>query len=374
MNPFSLPRIPGLFLFHGKQQNALSRFLGLAIILLTCALPTAADEVRDRNIAETMLLYQRATGGWPKNYDETHRPTEVESRKILSERNHPDSTFDNGATHSEMRHLAKVYRQTGDERYKQAFLRGLEFVLGAQYANGGWPQYHPDTSGYFVHVTFNDDAMIGVMRLLRDIGRSGPDFSFVASNDRERCRAAVDKGVQCILKCQILVAGHKTAWCAQHDSRTLAPAKARSYELPSLSGSESVGITRFLMEIEPPTPEIIAAVQGAIAWFDEAKLTGIKVIRKPDPSSPKGWDKVVIQDPSAPPLWARFYRIGDNQPIFCSRDGVPKRTLAEISYERRNGYSWLGNRPASLLSRDYPVWQSKWAPDFNVLERGRIRN
>ena len=126
------------------------------------------------------------------------------------------------------------------------------------------------------------------------------------------------------------------------------------------------------MEIEPPTPEIIAAVQGAIAWFDEAKLTGIKVIRKPDPSSPKGWDKVLIKDPSAPPLWARFYRIGDNQPIFCSRDGVPKQTLAEISYERRNGYSWLGNRPASLLERDYPAWQSKWAPDVNVLERGRM--
>jgi PelA/Pel-15E family pectate lyase len=113
------------------------------------------------------------------------------------------------------------------------------------------------------------------------------------------------------------------------------------------------------MEIEEPSPTVIEAIEGAIAWFEAVKLTGIRVVKREDPAAPGGHDKVVIDDPSAPPLWARFYEIGTNQPIFASRDGVPRRTLAEISHERRNGYSWLGDRPARLLSRDVPAWRKR---------------
>jgi len=318
-----------------------------------------------------MLLYQRQSGGWPKNYDSARERDEADRTAILSQKRREDSTFDNGATHSELRHLARVYRQTEDPRYREAFQRGLTFIFQAQYENGGWPQFYPNPRGYHAHITFNDDAMIGVMRLLRAVAQGDEPFSFVEEQQRERCAEAVDMGVQCILRCQIAVEGRKTAWCAQHDEKTLAPRPARSYELASISGSESVGIVGFLMEIDLPSPQVIDAVQSAIRWFDHAKLTGIREIRKPDKSSPKGWDKIVIQDPAAPPLWARFYDIETNQPIFCSRDGVPKRNLAEISYERRNGYSWLSNRPSSLLIKAYPEWQSKWAPGENVLESGR---
>jgi PelA/Pel-15E family pectate lyase len=78
---------------------------------------------------------------------------------------------------------------------------------------------------------------------------------------------------------------------------------------------------------------------------------------------------VIVEDASAPPIWARFYDIETNKPIFCSRDGIPKATLAEISHERRNGYSWLGYYATDLLAIDYPAWQKKWAPAKNVLDR-----
>ena len=45
------------------------------------------------------------------------------------------------------------------------------------------------------------------------------------------------------------------------------------------------------MEIDEPSPEIIAAVQGAVRWFDEAKLTGIREIRKDAKDMPRGYDK-----------------------------------------------------------------------------------
>ena len=83
--------------------------------------------------------------------------------------------------------------------------------------------------------------MVGVLELLRDIVQRKPEFAFLGDADRARAQQAIDKAVECILKTQVMQDGKLTVWCAQHDERTLAPAKARAYELPSLSGSESVG-------------------------------------------------------------------------------------------------------------------------------------
>lgn len=339
----------------------------LTTLLLSPVAHAAASSETVR-FAEIMLLYQRSNGGWPKNYDKDQALTDEVRARLQAQQHCDDTTFDNGATHSEVRHLARVYRETSDERYRQAALKGIEFILKAQYDTGGWPQYYPRTQGYSRYITFNDGAMIGVMSTLRDIVRGKPEFAFVSDEMRHRAARAIDRAIPCLLKCQIVVNGKKTAWCAQHDEKTLAPAKARSYELPSISGSESVGVVRFLMGIEQPSPEIIQAIQAAVTWFDEAKLEGIRVVRREAPGTPKGWDKVVVDDATAPPIWARFYEIGTNKPIFCSRDGIPRATLAEISYERRNGYSWLGYAPARLLTDDYPAWRKKWTPAVNVLE------
>ncbi len=340
----------------------MKKFLPAISLLLLPGLLFSAD-----NKAENILLHQRSNGGWPKNYDRNRKLTEAEKQKLRSEKKKSDTTFDNGATHTEVRYLANAYKSTGDKRFKKASLEGIEFMLDAQYNNGGWPQCHPHPKGYSARITFNDGAMIGVISTLRDISRDRKAFPFVNDGLRKRCGKAVGKGISCILKCQIVVKEKRTAWCAQHDEKTLLPQKARSYELPSISGAESVGVIRFLMEIDEPSPEIIDAVQGAVRWFNEVKLIGIRQIKKEAKGSSNGWDKVVVRDASAPPMWARFYGIGTNRPIFCSRDGVLRETLAEISYERRNGYSWLGYYGQDLLAKDYSLWQQKWVPKDNVL-------
>ena len=318
-------------------------------------------------IADNVLLYQREAGGWPKNIDMASVLSEPDKAKLRMAKSSKDSMFDNGATHTQMRYLARVYQATGLERFRDAFLKGLDYLLQAQYENGGWPQRYPDPTGYARYITFNDGAMIGAMSILRDIADKRPPFAFLDEPACQRAETAVQKGIDCILKCQIVMGGRKTAWCAQHDEKTFTPSKARSYELPSISGSESVGIVRFLMSIERPSPRIVEAVQCAVAWFAEAQLQGIRQVRREDKSEPGGWDIVIVQDASAPAMWARFYDIGTNKPIFCSRDGIPKATLAEISHERRTGYSWLGYYATGLLAEDYPAWQKKWAPEKNVL-------
>ncbi|MBE0556738.1 MAG: pectate lyase, partial [Proteobacteria bacterium] len=232
-------------------------------------------------------------------------------------------------------------------------------LLAAQYPNGGWPQSFPNPRGYAAHITFNDNAMVNVLALLRDIARRRPEFGFVEDAARRRAGQAVAKGVDCILRCQVIVRGRRTSWCAQHDARTLAPAPARSYEKVSLSGGESVSIVRFLMDIEEPRPDVREAIESAVSWFREAKLTGIRQVEKPDPSLPGGRDKVIVSDAQAPPIWARFYEIGTNRPMFSGRDGLIKFSLAEIEHERRIGYGWYTDAPAKLLEEDYPRWHER---------------
>jgi len=147
----------------------------------------------------------------------------------------------------------------------------------------------------------------------------------------------------------VIVNGRRTVWCAQHDEVTLAPAPARKFEVVSLSGGESVGIVRFLMSIKDPSPVVINAIESAITWFEQSQLKGIKWIEKSD-------DRVVVPDPQAGSIWARFYEIGTNRPIFVGRDGVVKYSVAEIEHERRTGYNWYVDEPAKLL-HNYPVWK-----------------
>jgi PelA/Pel-15E family pectate lyase len=327
----------------------------------------AADEAV--RVADNLLLYQRSSGGWPKNIDMAAPLSDKEKADLAAWKNRNDSTIDNSATYTEMAFLAKVYAAGKQERFKDAFLKGLDYLLKAQYENGGWPQFYPDARGYHAHITFNDDAMIGVMKFLRDAARKDGPYALVDAERRAGAEKAVARGIECILKCQVVVDGKRTAWCAQHDETTLKPASARAYEKISLSGAESVGIVRFLMGVEKPGPEVIEAIQSAVAWFDAARVTGIKQVAKPAPSLPGGYDKVIEKAPSAPPLWARFYEIGTNRPIFCGRDGVIKYSLAEIEHERRTGYAWYVGGPADLLAKDYPAWQARWDPARNVLNK-----
>jgi PelA/Pel-15E family pectate lyase len=167
----------------------------------------------------------------------------------------------------------------------------------------------------------------------------------------------VSRGIDIILRTQIKQDGRLTAWCAQHDEKTLAPAWARAYEPPSLSGSESVGIVRFLMEVERPSVEIIAAVEGAAAWLRAVAIPGLRLEEFIGDGGRR--DRRVVADPGGAPLWARFYELGTNRPIFLGRDSVVRSALSEIEHERRSGYAYYGTWPARLLAEEYPRWREK---------------
>lgn len=322
-------------------------------------------------LADTVLLYQFSDGGWPKNRDMSLAPdaeAAARGKPVPADERMP--TIDNDATHIQLVFLGRVITAGQDrEAYRAAVNRGLDYLFAAQYPNGGWPQFFPLREGYYTHITFNDGAMAGVLGVLQAVAQGRAPFAFVDPARRARAAEAVARGVDCILRCQVVIDGKKTVWCAQHDEHTFAPAPARKFEPATLSGAESVGIVRFLLTVEP-TAEVVDAVESAAAWFEQVKITGLRYERVPAPDLPRGHDNVVVSDPAAPPLWARFYEIGTNRPVFTGRDAVIHYALNEIEPERRSGYAWYVTTPEKLLAKEIPAWR-KTLKEFTVTNAER---
>jgi PelA/Pel-15E family pectate lyase len=332
----------------------------------TAATWYGSDEAR--RIADAMISFQTPSGGWSKALAFDQRPRRPGMQWVSHEGWSWVGTFDNNATTSEMQVLARVHQATKDPKYADAFLKGLDYIFDAQFPNGGWPQVYPLTGGYHDAATFNDDMMVHLLDLLHDVAGGKSEYAFVDEARRGKARAAVDSVVRFLVQSQVVQNGRRTVWGAQHDALVLAPAAARKFEPASLTAGESLGLVRFLMGIDRPSPEVIQAVQDAVAWYDASKITGIEVVKKPATGTIRGFDTVVVPNPNAPPIWARFYELGTNRPIFIGRDAVIRYNLADIEEERRTGYAWYQSKPKDLLEKDYPKWQAKWAPQQNVLK------
>lgn len=315
--------------------------------------------------ADSALKYQFPSGGWGKNVDWHRKGNEAEKAETLMELKAKDAvgaTIDNGATTTEMLLLAKVYASTCIKKYRKAFIHGLEYLLEAQYDNGGWPQFYPfkpfNNEGfpfYSNHITFNDNAMYNVMVTLRDLAADKVPYDALRlpANLKLRAHMAFDKGIACILKCQIRKNGHLTVWCQQHDEHTLQPAGARSYELPSFTGChETPALLHLLMEIDHPSREIVEAVLGAVEWLKSHTLKDLcveKFINKEGQP-----DRRIVHRFGAK-LWARYYDLDTEEPFVSDRDGMKEPDINFIGYERRIHYGWYGTDPQEVLDA-FPVW------------------
>lgn len=300
-----------------------------------------------KRIMDNILSFQTPSGGWSKRTDmakEPRRPGQafgVEADYV--------PTFDNGATSTQLLLLAKAHQATNDKRYADAFTRGLNLILAAQYPNGGWPQSFPLRGGYHDHITYNDALMRDLMDLLRKVSRAENEFSFVTKAQRQAASESLERALDCVLKTQVVVNDKLTIWGAQHNAETLLPAKARAYEMVSLTSSESVWMVDFLMDLENPSPEIVKSVHAAAQWYDQNKITG------------KSWTRgsaTLTDDKNAPAMWSRFYEIGTNKPIFGDRDGSIHYAVGEVSQERREGYAWYTTAPNKVLKK-FAAWSKR---------------
>ena len=359
------------------MKQLITAFLrpSVAVVMLLIALPLTAQDYKNwvkqaprlpdsfffsdscEATLHNVLASQLPTGAWGKNIN-FFRHREAHPEDVLL------GTIDNHATITEIRFLLRYASlhpgEPTAETSLAAALRGIRYLLDMQYANGGFPQYYPRRDHYHGQITFNDNAMLNALSLLRDASRRNVPFTLLPDTLSHLCEEAFQRGIRCILRCQIVRDGHPTVWCQQHDSVTLAPCGARAFELPSFVSAESADIVMFLMTLPTPSDSIRHAVEGAMRWYRANAISGIQKERFTDAQGREDYRMAPCAPTSSPSeecprLWARFYDLDTCSPFFCGRDGIPRSHVEDIDHERRNGYAWYVTSPERL----FPLYE-KW--------------
>lgn len=326
-----------------------------------------------QRIADNVVSFQTPAGGWGKNLDMSkgpRQPGEKYGPDNLSRFLSPDDfdnpkeptwnyigTIDNDATITQIEFLAKVISALGVDKtaagniakYRASFLRGIDYLLAAQFPNGGWPQVYPLEGGYHDAITYNDGAMTQVMDIMHHVAEGTGEYAFAPKELRFRAAASFDRGMHCILATQIVSGGELTVWAQQYDALALKPVSARNYEMPSESSGESADLLIMLMNDLPnPTAKEQQSIRAAAAWFNKTAIHGKTYGRTAD-------GRGLIDSPGAGPIWARYYQIGTDIPIFGDRDKSIHDDVSDLSRERRNGYAWFGAAPQRALDL-YQTW------------------
>ncbi len=323
-----------------------------------------------RHIADVIVSFQTPAGGWSKNMSfsgELRKPGQPYAADNLNKYPSADDfdtpkdphwnyvgTLDNDSTNTELRFLAKVQGQTpgkDGDAYRASFLKGIKYLLAAQFPNGGWPQVYPLEGGYHDAITFNDNAVSESAETLTWASEGEGDYEFVPAAVRKQAGAAAAHALQCILVSQIVINGRKTIWAQQEDALTLKPVSARNYEPGALAASESADLLDYLMSLPKPSAELKASITAGVAWLKGAAVYGFEYTGG---RGVEGGRQLKAKD-GAGPIWARYYSVTTEKPIFGDRDKTLHDNVNELSLERRNGYAWYSNGEQKTIE-GYAAW------------------
>lgn len=246
---------------------------------------------------------------WYRRADKGRLPPKEVSRR----RNW--TSFDDDTTQSALRFLMRLVKATGpprderDRRIREAMEYGLEGMLKAQYPNGAWPQGYdgrkhnperhpkkrawipeewpyrpPKGRRYWLYYTFNDGVIPNCILTLLEAYRL---FG------RDRFLEAAKRGGDFIILAQL--PDPQPGWAQQYDF-DMKPAWARRFEPPALSSYESALAIKALLELYLATGEerYLKPIPPAIEWLRRSRI--------------------------GPDLWARFYELKTNRPIYFTRN------------------------------------------------------
>ncbi|WP_337880209.1 pectate lyase [Rheinheimera sp.] len=304
-----------------------------------------------------VLSYQTPSGGWSKRTDmrQPRRPGQwagAEPAYI--------PTFDNSATSSQIRWLMNYYPQADGaarQRIRHSLDKALQFLLQAQFPNGGFPQTYPLRGGYHDAATLNDHVMTDLLSLLSDISQS-PLFS---TEQQQQASQSFQRGVQFLVKAVVVLNGRPTVWTAQHHPLTLAPVAARKFEQVSLVSTESAKLLALLLGKASDQPGVHRTLCYGALWLQQHQITD------------KKWQRTATGSSLVPEkgrvLWARFYSLKDEKPVFFDRDGQTYSDVNQLSLERQQGYGWYQSEGKAFLKAwaKRPELQQQCAPSQQEL-------
>ena len=283
-------------------------------------------------LTANLISWQLPCGGWSKAVSyATPRPP-GSSWTSGSDPHHYAGTLDNRSTTGQLLFLAGRYADYPSAAIKASVERGIDYLLEAQFPNGGWPQNYPLEGSYHDSITLNDDAMLHAIEVLTAASNGTADWAWLDSERKNLAAAASARGVSALLDLQVKVDGKLTVWAAQYDPLTMQPVSARGYELAALSGGESVGVLRLLLKVRPVTPGIVSAVEAGMTWFASHEM----------------------QDSGSG--WSRFYDLATQKPFFPGkRDGKAYPSEEAMRKNNPGGYDFAVKKAAEL-----PKYHARW--------------
>ena len=291
--------------------------VGLAYL---CAYEATDDDTYLEAAAEVVQALsqtQLATGGWdyrieydPENRKRWHYRSDVEAGDTERGKRRATSTYDDNNTQSALTFLMQADQSSGGtlDEARRALDYGLTNLLAAQYPNGAWPQRYAGESrsedefpvvkarypetwereypklDYRGYYTFNDNTIRDVIRVLLDAHRQYGNDEYLA---------AAKRGGDFILLAQM--PDPQPVWAQQYNMR-MEPSWARKFEPASVTGGESVGAIRTLIELYLYTGDekYVAAVPPALEWFRGSTIGEGR--------------------------WARFYELRTDRPLYFTKE------------------------------------------------------
>ena len=266
--------------------------------------------------ARALAWGQLASGGWdyridfdPEASGKWHYRRDVEEGDRTTGQRRNRTTLDDDNTQSALRLLMRVDQHLGfaDAELHRAVLYGLQSLLEAQYPNGAWPQRYsgrPDPGRfpvrkarypeswsrdypggrYGAYYTFNDNTIADVISTMIEASEIYGD---------ERWRRAAEGGGDFIILAQM--PDPQPAWAQQYNL-AMEPAWARRFEPPAITGGESFGVMRILLELflAYGEPRFLEPIPRALAWARAAELADGRM--------------------------ARFYELRTDRPLYFTRE------------------------------------------------------
>lgn len=255
------------------------------------------------SVADLIVALQNEDGGFqvlPDNYEMSQKETGLGSMKDVS------SVY-NGATTAELKYLAKYItaNKPEDSKYKDAFVKGIKYLLTTQRDNGGWSMNPGSESGFNANIEVGNKAMTEVLTLLSDIAiLNNQDYVFARkAMNVDEIKSAVEKGNDFIVKSQISNNNKKSGWATQYD-KSGNVTMGHTYERESVSSYTTKDVIDYLMTIHNPSQDIKDAVESAYSWLKDVKIADKEQEVVKDTSMNNGFD-VYLVDGSG--TWASNY-------------------------------------------------------------------
>ena len=305
---------------QGWVQPPGTPFVGMALLKAWEATNDPYYLEAAQETASGLLRGQMQSGGW--HYAIQFDPKERRKQAYRDggkKGGRNVTTFDDDTTQAALRFLMRMDKalKFEDEKIHDAVIYALNAIFKAQYPNGAWPQGYdqfpnpeeypvkkasypeewsrtwPGSKQYWLKYTLNDNALATMIETLFEAAHIYSEAGAESRELADKARGSAEKAGGFLILAQM--PEPQPAWAQQYDYE-MCPSWARKFEPPSITGGESQGVLRMLMDLYRETGDrkYLEPIPRALAYLKRSRLSDGRL--------------------------ARFYELKTNKPLYFTKD------------------------------------------------------